>query len=58
MSQYDLPDEITLALAEAGEVLLALYDARDSVREDDPLHVRLSRAIRTIRAKLAPDLPE
>jgi hypothetical protein len=58
MSQCDLPDEITLALAEASEVLLARYDARETVGQDHPLHVRLSSAIPTIQARLAPDLPE
>jgi hypothetical protein len=35
MSQYDLPDEISLTLEEAGKVLLTLYDLRDLLSDSD-----------------------
>ena len=58
LSQHEMPEEITLTLEEAKAVLLALYDARDDVPEDNVLYLRLSEAIRTLRFKLAPELPE
>jgi hypothetical protein len=35
MSQYDLPDEISLTLEEASKVLLTLYDLRDLLSDSD-----------------------
>jgi hypothetical protein len=63
MSQYDLPDEVSLTLEEAGKVLLTLYDLRDLLSDSDDssprgelLH-RLSEAIVLIQHKIVPDFP-
>lgn len=63
MSQYELPDEISLTLEEAGKVLLTLYDLRDLLSDSDDsspsdelLH-RLSEAIVLIQQKIVPDFP-
>ena len=53
-----MPTQITLSREEAKAVLLALYDARDEAPTDNVIFLRLSEAIRTIRSKLVPDLPE
>jgi hypothetical protein len=63
MSQYDLPDEISLTLEEAGKVLLALYDLRDLLSDSDDSSLRgelvhrLSEAIVLIQQKIVPDFP-
>ena len=64
MSQYDLPDEISLTLDEAGRVLLVLYDIRDVLTDSDDssssedLLQRLNQAIVVIQRKIVPDFPE
>lgn len=64
MSQYDLPDEISLTVDEAGRVLLVLYDIRDVLTDSDDssssedLLQRLNQAIVVIQRKIVPDFPE
>jgi hypothetical protein len=64
LSQYDLPDEISLTLDEAGRVLLVLYDIRDVLTDSDDssssedLLQRLNQAIVVIQRKIVPDFPE
>lgn len=58
MSQYELPDEITLTLDEARQVTLALYDARDALVGNARLEAHIASVISMVSRKLVPDLPE
>lgn len=58
MSRFELPEEITLGLDEARRVLAALIDSQRATPSDSMLWVQQMDAIRTLEAKLAPDLGE
>jgi hypothetical protein len=53
--RFDLPDDITLTLDEARQVLAALIDSQRTTPNDSMLWVQQMDAIRTLDAKLAPD---
>ena len=59
MSDYPLPEEITLSLEEARQIILALYGAQDELAAGDRLVAALSLdpPIAILRRKLAPDFP-
>ncbi|HEX4862939.1 MAG TPA: hypothetical protein VFV02_02640 [Acidimicrobiales bacterium] len=59
-SDYPLPEEITVGLEEARQIMLALYGAQDELAAADRLvaALALDQPIAILRRKLVPDFPQ